>query len=255
MIDIRRVALKWIMVPAVVLLFCLALPATAEDEFEDPWEGFNRGVHSFNMTADRFVLRPITRGYRFVTPKFVQAGVRNVFNNVLEVPSALNGVLQGKPGSAFHDTGRFLINSTVGIGGLFDVARHVGLENVDHEDFGQTLAVWGFDRGPYLVLPFLGSSTVRDTLSLPVEWITDPLFYIDHTRTRNSTMALYYINKRSELMELEKHLSGDHYVFIRDAYLQRREFLVNDGEVEDDFGADMDMSEYGDFDDEGGDPF
>ncbi len=255
MIDIRRVALRWIKVPAVLFLFSLPGPVVAADEFEDPWEDFNRHIHSFNMTADRFVLRPVTRGYRFVTPKFVQAGVRNVFNNVLEVPSALNGVLQGKPGSALHDSGRFVINSTLGIGGLFDVAKYVGLENVDHEDFGQTLAVWGFDRGPYLVLPILGSSTVRDTLALPVDWISDPLFYVDHTRTRNSALALYYINKRSELMELEKHLTGDHYIFIRDAYLQRRDYLVNDGEVEDDFGSDMDMSEYGDFGGEEGDPF
>jgi len=254
-IDPHRVALRWIKVPAVLLLFSLSGLALASDEFEDPWEDFNRRIHAFNMTADRFVLKPVTRGYRFITPKFVQAGVRNVFNNVLEVPSALNGVLQGKPGSALHDSGRFLINSTAGVGGLFDVAKHVGLENGDHEDFGQTLAVWGFDRGPYLVLPILGSSTVRDTLALPVDWLSDPLFYVDHTRTRNSTVALYYINKRSELMELEKHLTGDHYIFIRDAYLQRRDFLVNDGEVEDDFGADMDMSEYGDFDEEGGDPF
>lgn len=246
----------WTTAPALCLMLLLAAPASWGDDFEDPWEDFNRRIHNFNMGADRFVLKPVTQGYRYVTPEFMQTGVRNVFNNVLEVPSALNGLLQGKPSVAVHDTGRFLINSTLGIGGLFDVAKQVGLENGDHEDFGQTLAVWGFDRGPYLVLPFLGASTVRDTLGMPVDYVADPLFQVTHTRTRNSILALYYVNQRSQLMELEKHLSGDHYTFIRDAYLQRREYLIKDGEVEDEFGSDMDMSEYGDFgDDEGGDPF
>ncbi|MGD8175348.1 MlaA family lipoprotein [Marinimicrobium sp. ARAG 43.8] len=251
MTQTRRLVPGWLFAAmlSAALLAAVSPVWAAEGEFDDPWEGFNRKVHAFNMTTDRFFLRPIAVGYRYVTPDFMQTGVRNVFNNVKEVPSALNGLLQGKPGSAAHDTGRFLINSTLGIAGLFDVARHMGLENSDHEDFGQTLAVWGFDRGPYLVLPFLGASNVRDAFALPVDGVTDPLFYIDHTRTRNTVLVMSVINRRSQLLDLEEHLTGDHYTFIRDAYLQRREFLVNDGEVEDDFGADMDMSEYGDFDD------
>lgn len=245
---------QW-MVPALALcLLLFQVPAQA-DEFEDPWEDFNRRVHGFNMTADKYLLRPVTQGYRFITPDVLETGIRNVFSNVLEVPSALNALFQGKPKVAAHDSGRFLINSTVGLAGLFDVAKHAGLENGDHEDFGQTLAVWGFDRGPYLVLPFLGPSTVRDTMGLPVDWVTDPLYLVDYPRTRNVVFGFYFLNRRSQLMELEEHLRGDHYTFMRDAYLQNRDYLINDGEVEDSFGSDMDMSEYGGFDDEDEDIF
>lgn len=237
-------------VPILALCLLLAHSPVKADEFDDPWENFNRRVHGFNMTADKYFLRPVTKGYRFVTPEFVQTGVRNVFRNVLEVPSAINGVLQGKPGSAAHDSGRFLINSTLGVAGIFDVAQHMGLERSDQEDFGQTLAVWGFDQGPYLVLPFWGPSTVRDTMGLPVDWVTDPTFQVSHPRTRNTVLGFYVVNRRSQLMDLEEHLTGDHYTFIRDAYLQHRNFLIQDGEVEDTFGADMDMSEYGFGDDE-----
>lgn len=222
----------------------LASGSVHADAEQDPWEGFNRKVYAFNNFADKYFLKPVTQAYRFVAPEFVEKGVSNVFANVLEVPSALNGLLQGKPGAAGKDTGRFLINSTLGVAGWWDVASHMGLENGDKEDFGQTLSVWGFDQGPYLVLPFLGASTLRDTLALPVEWITDPLYQIDHTRTRNTTLSFYYLDRRSQLMELEEHLVGDRYVFIRDAYLQRREYLVNDGEVEDEFGSGAEYDEY-----------
>jgi phospholipid-binding lipoprotein MlaA len=240
----------------LVLSLGLALasgPAWA-DENVDPWESFNRKVFAFNETADRFVLRPATSAYRFVTPRFVQRGVSNAFSNVMDVPSAVNGLLQGKPRSAGRDLGRFVINSTLGVAGLWDVAQHMGLESRDQEDFGQTLAVWGVNQGPYLVLPFLGPSTLRDTVALPVDWATDPLLYIDHTRTRYSAVALYQVDRRSQLMELEEHVIGDRYVFIRDAYLQRREYLIHDGEVEDDFGGDFDdygdYGDYGDYDDD-----
>lgn len=232
--------------------------AGAEEGFEDPWEGFNRQMHALNMTADRYVLKPVAQGYRFVTPEVVQDGVGNVFGNLLDVPSALNSLLQGKPASALEDSTRFLINSTIGLGGVFDVASRMGLDSGGREDFGQTLAVWGVDSGPYLVLPFFGASTVRDAAGMPVDWVTDPVFFIEDDLTRYGVRAVYYTEKRSQLMELEKHLTGDHYVFIRDAYLQRREYLVNDGEVEDDFGSGMDMGEYGDYgdgDEEGADPF
>lgn len=219
-------------------------PALSADEYEDPWEDFNRKVFAFNDVADRYFLKPATQVYRYVAPKFVERGISNVFSNVMEVPSALNGLLQGKPRSAGKDTGRFLINSTLGVVGWWDVAKEMGLEGGEQEDFGQTLSVWGFSEGPYLVLPFLGASTVRDAVALPIDYVTDPLLQIEHTRTRNTTLALYYLDRRSELMELEKHLTGDRYLFIRDAYLQRREYLINDGEVEDEFGSD-----FGDYED------
>ncbi len=219
-------------------LLCIH-PSLAADEYEDPWEDFNRKVFAFNDFADRYFLKPATQAYRYVAPEFVERGVSNVFSNVMEVPSALNGLLQGKPASAGKDTGRFLINSTLGVVGWWDIASKMGLEGGEQEDFGQTLSVWGFSEGPYLVLPFLGSSTVRDAVALPVDYMTDPLMQVDHTRTRNTVLAFRYLDRRSELLDLERHLTGDRYLFIRDAYLQRREYLINDGVVEDEFGSDF----------------
>lgn len=232
-----------------LMVALVSAPAWAQDDL-DPWEGFNRKVFAFNETADRYVLRPVASGYRFITPRVVRRGVTNVFNNIKDVPSAFNGLLQGKPGSAGRDLGRFLINSTVGVAGLWDAAHYMGLESRGREDFGQTLAVWGFSDGPYLMLPFLGPSTLRDTVGLPVDWATDPLLYIDDTWTRYGVVAFYNINRRSELIELEEHIIGDRYVFFRDAYLQHREYLIHDGEVEDDFGGD-----YGDYGDYGYDDY
>lgn len=231
----------------LILAFMLALisaPSWAEEEV-DPWEGFNRKMFAFNEGADRYVLRPVASGYRFITPRIVRQGISNFFSNIREVPSALNGLLQGKPGSAGRDLGRFLINSTVGVAGLWDAAYHMGLESRGREDFGQTLAVWGVTEGPYLVLPLLGPSTVRDTAALPVEWLTDPIQYVDDDGTRYGLVALNIVNRRSELIELEEHIIGDRYVFIRDAYLQRRYYMIHDGEIEDDFGGDQ--GEYGDY--------
>lgn len=204
----------------------------------DPWQGYNRAMFSFNMTADKYLLKPLATGYVAVTPNVVRQGVGNVFSNILEVPSAFNGVLQWKWRSAAHDTGRLLINSTLGIAGIFDVAQHMGLKDSKNEDFGQTLAAWGMKSGPYVVLPFLGPSTLRDTVALPVDWYTDPKAYIDHVPTKNSTRAVSIIDTRANLLPLEKSISGDKYLFIRDAYLQRRNFLIHDGVVQDDFGED-----------------
>ncbi|WP_111643259.1 MlaA family lipoprotein [Marinimicrobium alkaliphilum] len=246
---------QWAIGPAVLLLLSLVgAPALAYDD-EDPWEGLNRKVFAVNEFGDRWVVRPVARAYVAVTPRALRRGVTNVFSNIGEVPSALNGLLQAKPGHAGNSTGRFVVNSTVGLAGIFDVARHVGLERRDREDFGQTLAVWGTGQGPYMVLPVLGPSTLRDTLALPVEWYTDPITYIDHTRTRNSTVVYSYFHARAGLLDIEKAISGDRYTFIRDAYLQRRHFLIHDGEVEDDFGAGFDdfgdYGDYGDYDDFG----
>ena len=140
----------------------------------------------------------------------------------MEVPSALNGVLQGNFRSAAHDTGRLLVNSTLGLAGILDVAQYMNLKKTDKEDFGQTLAVWGVSSGPYLVLPLLGPSNLRDTTAVPVDWYTDPKAYIEDVPTRNAVRALSVLNTRANLMPLEENISGDKYVFFRDAYLQHR---------------------------------
>lgn len=206
---------------------------------KDPWEGFNRKVFVFNDTVDRFFLKPVAKGYRFVTPNFMETGVTNFFDNVGEVPNALNNVLQWKWSKAGNSTGRLLINTTVGIGGLIDVARHAGLQKLEAESFGQTLSYWGVSEGPYVILPFLGPATMTDTVAMPADWFMDPLSYAENNEVRYGLKALDIVQTRASLLDAEKLISGDKYVFIREAYLQRREYLVNDGQVEDDFGGDL----------------
>ncbi|WP_232325129.1 VacJ family lipoprotein [Microbulbifer agarilyticus] len=221
--------------------------ASAEEpQDRDPWEGFNRAMFRFNDTADRWFLKPTAVSYRQITPIFMQTGVSNFFSNLREINNALNGVLQWKWGQAGNDTGRFLINSTVGLVGLLDVAQYMGLEPSDGEDFGQTLAVWGVPSGPYLVVPLLGPSTVRDVPGEVVMWYTNPLTYVDNSSVEYSLKLLNVVQTRASLLQAEALLQGDRdrYVLMRDAYLQRREYLINDGEQEDDFGGDMDEYDF-----------
>jgi len=204
----------------------------------DPWEGFNRSMFQFNENADRYFLKPFAKGYVRITPDFFRRGVDNVLSNVMEAPSALNGLLQGNFRSAAHDTGRLLINSTLGLVGILDVAQYMGLKQTDNEDFGQTLAVWGVGSGPYVVLPILGPSTLRDTAAVPVDWYTDPKSYIDHVPTKNTVRAVSVLDTRANLFPLEKSITGDKYIFVREAYLQHRNFVIKNGQVEDSFGTD-----------------
>ncbi len=244
--------MKSILKPLVALLslgFAAPYVSLAQTEQNsDPWQGFNRAMFTFNDAVDRWTLKPLAKTYKFVMPDPLEAGVSNIFNNVLEVPNALNGVLQGDFKGAAHDTGRLLVNSTIGIGGLLDVAQYMNLPADDPEDFGQTLAVWGVGQGPYLVLPLLGPSTLRDGFGKPVDFYTNPTAYIEHVPTENTVRALSLLDTRAGLLELEKNITGDRYVFVRDVYLQRREYLINNGEVADEFGMD-DFSEE-DFDEE-----
>lgn len=200
---------------------------------EDPWEGFNRRVFAFNEVVDRYALKPVATGYRNVTPEPVQTGVGNFFSNLGEVRTALNSLLQGKPGNAGLATSRFLINSTVGVGGLLDYATHMQI-TADNEDFGQTLAVWGWEDSRYLMLPLLGPSTLRDTTGLPADMATNPAMYIDDDAVRVGLTALNIVDIRAGLLDQEALIRGDRYRFIRDAFLQRRQFLINDGELGDD---------------------
>ncbi len=221
----------------LLLVMCFSEFVYANDEKDpDPWQGYNRAMFKFNDTLDRWFLKPVAKGYRAVTPNFLERGISNVFSNIGEVPSTLNGVLQGNVKGAAQDTGRFLVNSTLGIGGLFDVAKHMKLPADDHEDFGQTLAVWGVGQGNYLVLPLLGPSTLRDGFAKPVDWYTDPITYIEHDQTRLSVKFVSLLDTRASLLPLEENIVGDKYTFIRDAYLDRRNYVIHNGEVEDTFG-------------------
>lgn len=228
----------------LLLLSCLFVgcASTQSTDPRDPWEGFNRSVFKFNDAAETWVLKPVAKGYTAVTPDPVERGISNFFDNLLELRNVFNDILQWKWGQAGNDFGRFLVNTTLGVAGFFDVATHLDLPKSDGEDFGQTLAAWGVGPGPYLVLPFLGPSTVRDTVSLPVDWSADPVSYIDHVPTRNSVRALDFIDRSTLLLDVGGLVSGDKYIFYREGYLQNRNFLINDGEVEDsfdDFGGDF----------------
>lgn len=203
----------------------------------DPWESFNRKIYAFNDVADRYFLKPLAKGYQWVMPQFMEDGIHRMFGNLGEIGNILNGLLQAKFKNSAIDTGRFLINSTIGLLGFFDVASRMGLES-HNEDLGQTLGFWGIKSGPYIVLPLLGPRTIRDGLGSIGDSFTDPVGYVEHVPTRNTIYGSRVVDVRASLLQSEELISGDRYIFIRDAYLQRREFLVKDGVVEDSFGDD-----------------
>lgn len=206
----------------------------------DPWESWNRPVTSFNDTVDKIALKPLAVGYRKVMPEVGEDAVGRFFDNLGEVSNAVNNLLQGEPVEAAESTGRFLVNSTLGVAGLFEVANSMGLEKEDGEDFGQTLGVWGVGSGPYFVIPFLGPSTLRDAPAGVVDYYLDPVNYVEDTAASNVLTGVGLIHARAGLLDSEALISGDRYIFIRDAYLQRRDYLINDGELDDDFSDFLD---------------
>jgi phospholipid-binding lipoprotein MlaA len=216
------------------IFLAVMLTGCATQANKDPLEGLNRGIYKFNDTADKAVIKPIAGAYKAVLPSPIRTGVNNFFENLGTVVTTINDLLQFKFSKAMDDAGRFVINSTVGILGVVDVAS---MDNVPkhHEDFGQTLGYWGVGNGPYLVLPFFGPSSVRDTTGLVVDTVAfDPISYIDDPRTRNQLRIVKFIDKRAQYLPASDLLDDaalDPYAFMRDAYLQRRESQVRDGEV------------------------
>ena len=225
------VRLAPLFVCAGVAMMPFAASAATED---DPWEGFNRVVFKFNDTLDTYALKPIAQGYQFITPQFLEDGIHNMYRNVGDVRNLANNVLQVKPHAAGVDTARLLMNTIVGVGGFFDVGTKMGLQRND-EDFGQTLGYWGLNSGPYLVLPLLGPSTVRDALGIYPDSYAEPYRYMHDVSARNTVAGMKIIDARANLLSAEKLITGDKYIFIRNAYLQSREFKVKDGQVVDDF--------------------
>ena len=208
-------------------------------EVNDPLEKVNRTFFNINEKADEVALKPIALTYS-KTPDPIKNGITNFFRNLKEIDNTLNQVLQGKPKYAVNDLSRFLINSTLGIGGFLDPASSMGLERHD-EDFGQTLGLWGVSPGPYLMVPFLGPSSTRDLLSRPISSFLEVTFHMDDSNVRLSLSALDAIETRERLLEVESLLSGDKYNFVRDSYSQSREYEIKDGlNVEDAFTDDMD---------------
>ena len=225
-----------------IVLFLTACASNSQygQHSADPYESVNRKIFAFNHGIDNYVLKPVAKGYRKVTPNTVEKGVNNFFSNLLEIRNIINASLQGKGHKSLDYTGRFIINSSFGLFGLFDIAGEMGLEKDGGEDFGQTLATWGVGSGPYLVLPLLGPSTVRDGLAIPVNQMLDPKNYVSHRRTSNALTGGNLINTRAQLLDVENLVTGDRYSFLRDAYLQRRQYLINDGKNEDTFEAELD---------------
>lgn len=212
----------------------LLVPFAVQASQEDPWESINRPIFTFNDTVDTYALKPLAKGYQFITPQFVEDGIHNFFRNIGDVGNFANNVLQLKPHAAGVDTARLLVNTTFGLLGFIDVGTKMGLQRND-EDFGQTLGYWGVSSGPYVMLPLLGPSTVRDAPSIYVDSFTQPYRYMDDMSLRNSVLGLGIVDTRASLLSAEKLISGDKYTFIRNAYLQNREFKVKDGKVVDDF--------------------
>ena len=221
----------------IFLTVCLAILATGcatapASKPKDPFEGFNRGVYEFNETLDQAVVKPVAQTYQQITPQPVRTGVKNFFGNLSDVWSTVNNALQLKPAQTAESFLRVLINSTVGLYGVLDIATELKLER-HSEDFGQTLGYWGVPSGPYLVLPLLGPSTLRDTASFSVDAKGNLARRLDHVPTRNSLLATSMVDKRARYLSAGDRLDElalDKYIFVRDVFLQKRLSEVWDGD-------------------------
>ena len=203
-----------------------------EQDTYDPLERMNRAIYVFNDRFDRALLKPVAKGYDFITPDPVQHGVRRFFSNLWTPTVVVNDLLQGKFRQSAADTGRFLVNTTVGIAGLFDVAQHIGLKP-HHEDFGQTLGVWGVGEGPYLVWPILGPKNLRDSGGWLGDFATYPVTYVNDPADRWALWAAELVDTRASLLGVSDVLQqaggDDEYLFVREAYRQRRINQIYDG--------------------------
>jgi phospholipid-binding lipoprotein MlaA len=199
---------------------------------DDPLERYNRAMFAFNETLDKAIVKPVAKGYNWIMPDFLNTGVTNFFSNIDDVVVFFNSLLQLKFQEAVSTSARIVWNTTIGLLGFIDVATHMDLPKYN-EDFGQTLAFWGVDSGPYFVLPFLGPSTVRDGLSVPVDWVLfDPVFQDKELKVTLSLLVVRYTDKRADLISATDIIDAtapDKYAYIRDAFLQRREYLIHDG--------------------------
>ncbi|MCX7628044.1 MAG: VacJ family lipoprotein [Methylophilaceae bacterium] len=219
---------------SIIVIAAAMLGGCATQANKDPLEGLNRAIYKFNDTVDKAALKPVAGAYKAVVPGTIRTGVNNFFSNLGDIVTVINDLLQFKFSKAMDDIGRVAINTTFGIGGVVDWASMDGIEK-RNEDFGQTLAHWGWENSAYLVLPFLGPSTLRDTGGLIVDTLAfDPIYYVEHVPTRNQLLLTKFIDRRSTFLpgsDLLDEAALDPYVFMRDAYLQRRNNQINDGNV------------------------
>ncbi len=238
---------------ALLLAACAttAAPPPEERDPADPWEPFNRQIHSFNMAADRAVLRPVARGYRRVTPSPVRTGVRNFFNNLRSPVVIVNLLLQGRPGESLEHFERFFVNSIYGIGGIFNIADKADMP--EHEaDLGMTFAAWGWDESRYLVMPFMGPSTVRDSTGFVGDSFVNPVWELAIQEGSFGLLGLNIIQTRASLLPLDAQMEQafDDYIFLRDGFLQRRLFLIQGEEADlPDYDMYLDDEDWEDWDD------
>jgi phospholipid-binding lipoprotein MlaA len=210
---------------------CASQKVTLTDPERDPWEAYNRKIHAFNMGFDKALFKPVAKGYDFIMPDAPQRGVRNFFRNLAFPVNFLNSLLQGKIEDSFTATGRFLMNSSIGLLGFFDVATKAGIKQVD-EDFGQTLAVWGWKDSRFLMMPFIGPYTVRDMLGRGFYGYFHPISYMAREHNNYVPLVVDLVTLRAELLPFEADIeaAADPYVFMRDVWLQNRDYKIYDGD-------------------------
>jgi phospholipid-binding lipoprotein MlaA len=227
----RRACAILLLMLALLSSGCSSQQITPTDPERDPWEAYNRKIHAFNMGVDRFIARPVARGYDYIMPEAPQRGVRNFFRNLAYPVTFLNLILQGKFEDSLEATGRFLLNSTVGVLGFFDVATRAGIAQFD-EDLGQTMAVWGWENSRYLVMPFFGPYTARDFLGRSFYGYFHPVSYVAREYNNYALLVIDLITLRAELLPFDEQLqaASDPYLMVRDVYLQNREFKIFDGD-------------------------
>ena len=227
----RPVLITIIVLQLTLLGGCASQQVTLTDPERDPWEAYNRKIHSFNMGLDRAILRPVAKGYDIIMPDAPQRGVRNFFKNLAYPVTFINLILQGKFEDSLTATGRFLMNSSVGVLGFFDVATKVDIPKFD-EDFGQTLAVWGWKDSRYLVMPLFGPYTARDFIGRGFYGYFHPISYAVREYNNYIPLVVDLITLRAELLPFQAELdaASDPYVLVRDVWLQNREFKIYDGD-------------------------
>ena len=236
---------------ALSICGCAAKNGAQLEEISDPLEPVNRVTYKINDWGDKFILRPIAKGYEWLFPGFVRTGINNFYDNLSYPMDIVNALLQGKFTQAASDTGRLALNSTLGLAGFLDPATDIGLERHE-EDFGQTMGVWGIPQGPYLVVPLFGPRTVRSGVGNLVDALYHPQVQMRNSSLRTKINILYFINLRSTLLGVDKELQRafDPYAFVRDAYLQNRRYLLFDGNLPDEdlfFDDEFDDEEFDDF--------
>jgi len=223
----------------ILLVSFLSVSLIHAEDINDPFEDINRITFKFNESLDNNFLKPVALTYS-KTPKPIKKGISNFFDNLEEIETSVNQILQGKPKLAINDFSRFIINSTIGLAGFLDVATKIGLTRHE-EEFDQTLALWGVPSGPYIMLPGLGPSTLRDTLARPFSSFLSVTFHMTESDVNLALKGMDALETRERLLEIESLIYGDRYNFVRDSYFQYMNYEINDGvDVEDEFIDDMD---------------